>query len=378
MDLPKDVREAQLLPPELWVHVFHRVPWHSRERITLVCQTFRWLAQPLLFERVTIKLARENLKIGLSDRLQFISSPRISSAVKVCRISTPTALDVFTAVFASGIESREIGLDILSQFKNLVSLRLDGFNVTPPLLHKLASLQHLSEMEFVQCAAAMDVISHWLNFSALRYLKFGGIPMKDDMVASTVAGILHPMHTRALVLGFRPLRFLQRLVDAGSTLSLTSLTVPTLITISHEFSAFIDICPALEELRFNVERVTPENTPGTYRFNKPSTNALPRLRILQAPWYMVESFTAERPVAHLIIWDFDEAEEGAIEMLASQSLQYPVESLGLFLPSLSRLVVGALASMTSIRALSLVVESQENSEVQKVCHANPFFFIEHL
>lgn len=82
---------------------------------------------------------------------------------------------------------------------------------------------------------------------------------------------------------------------------------------------------------------------------------------------MVEAFTKERPVAHLVIWEFDEGKEDAIQMLTSQVLRYPIESLELYLPNFTSTVVRALAPMTAIRALSLVIE---NFQAWTVCNSH--------
>ncbi|KAF9463324.1 hypothetical protein BDZ94DRAFT_1259086 [Collybia nuda] len=345
---------VQILPLELWSHIFHHVPWHSRQPITLVCQTFRWLAQPLLFENLEIKIVKDN-QTSLTERLKFISLPHIAPAVIVCRMYTPTLMLRVEPKY------REIGLNVLPRFSNLVSLRLDGFVITNSLLNTIAAFQHLSELELLQSTHGVNDSSPPKHPLPLRYLKSGGLPVKNDTLDTTSATLVHPMYTHTLVLGLRPYKILRKLLDTGSVFALRSLTVRPGIASSPEFTGILNACPIIEELRFPVERPTASYnfSPTIYPFFEPSKTVLSRLQVFQGPWYMVEAFTEERPVGHLVVWGFDEEERGTVQMLAAQEARHPIESLELYTQTLTSTLASTLATMHTIRALSLVIETPQ-------------------
>lgn len=340
---------SQLLPPELWVNIFQRVPCQP---ITLVCRTFRSLAQPLLFENLGIDLVEEDRPTTNPEWLEFISSPHIAPAVKTCRMYSWTAESEF----------KQIGLNTLSRFSGLVFLRLYNFTITTSLLDTIASFRRLSELDLLQCRPGVDDAVSPKHPIPLRYLKSGG--MLYDALDNTAATLVHPLHTHVLVLEHKPYKFLQRLLDTGSSLALRSLTLHLWMAASPQFPGIMEICPALEELRFEDSF----SDSGSSRappcaFNKPPKNALSHLQAFQGPWYMVEAFIKERPVTHLIIRDFDEGKESAIQTLVTHGLRYPVESLELHLQSFTSTLARALSGMNVIRALSLVI----TSENWKVC-----------
>ncbi|KAJ7616951.1 hypothetical protein DFH06DRAFT_1012609, partial [Mycena polygramma] len=85
------------MPPELWVKVFNHIPLHLLPSVTLVCRSFRYLAQPLLFATiVTHPLAPSSTTSRLmhpakyrkrvAERLLFFFSPHISLTVRECQI----------------------------------------------------------------------------------------------------------------------------------------------------------------------------------------------------------------------------------------------------------------------------------------------------
>jgi hypothetical protein len=344
------------LPLELWRHIFLCVPWHSREPITYVCQAFRWLAQPLLFENLEIQVLGGDERV-LIERLQFLISPRIAPAVKVCRMYSPTMHSSVPN------EKKEIGLNAVPMFKNLLSLRLEGFTISNSLLTAITELPHLSELELLRCTPGVNATSLWRP-APLFYLKWTAFPIKNDNLDVISASLVHPKLTHNLILGHRSYKFLRGLLDTGSTFSLRSLTLPPAMAASLDFYNVIDICPLLEELRFRVERINVHAPASVYTFHEPSETSLTRLKVFQGPSNMIETFTKERPVSHLVIWDFDEEREGTIKMLSSQGLRYPIQSLELYLHTLTTKLAGALASMTVIKALSLVVEMPQTREVR--------------
>ncbi|KAG2040932.1 hypothetical protein BDR03DRAFT_857216, partial [Suillus americanus] len=84
------------LAPELWLEIFEHLPSRTLHVVTLTCQSFRYLAQPLLFHSLTFcpysldinnerYIHRLETVERTKKRIQFCSSPRIAHAVRECK-----------------------------------------------------------------------------------------------------------------------------------------------------------------------------------------------------------------------------------------------------------------------------------------------------
>ncbi|KAG1751843.1 hypothetical protein EDB19DRAFT_1203825 [Suillus lakei] len=121
------------LAPELWLAIFEHLPFRTLHDVTLTCQSFRYLAQPLLFHSLTFcpySLDTDNKRFiprietveRTKQRIQFCSSARIAHAVRECKFYPRYIVGAVLNPEIAHNVLLDILLDTLPLFVNIQSL----------------------------------------------------------------------------------------------------------------------------------------------------------------------------------------------------------------------------------------------------------------
>jgi hypothetical protein len=152
------------LLPEIWLQVFPLLSSKVLKEVSLTCQAFRVMAQPLLFQSMTLDIvelcfqprAQPSLTTEMQQdirRLTFYSSSRIAPSVISCKISHwnlewPPFLD-------NGVGDGDIVLDMffqaLPKFINLQNLNCFFIPFTDIGLRQLYLLRNLRSLQVEKC-----------------------------------------------------------------------------------------------------------------------------------------------------------------------------------------------------------------------------------
>ncbi|KAJ7609757.1 hypothetical protein DFH06DRAFT_1246684 [Mycena polygramma] len=235
--------QLDLVPSELWQQIFSYLwlPWDLKA-VSLTCQSFRYLAQPLLFTKIythprsmTLRGLQPNkYRRRTTQRLEFFLSPHIAPAVREAWIDPPLAEDddlptdvLIDAIFEglrklpnlSGLGCRSVRLtskrlailhrlslttlsleSCLSDLQDFTDLRaIPLYNVTfkyhdlmshdavlPPLLSLFLSPRHLQRLSSTS-TQILPVIIRGRPFTRLFHLEIPVASLASDLLVTALS-----------------------------------------------------------------------------------------------------------------------------------------------------------------------------------------------
>lgn len=264
-----------LLPPELWLSIFELLPRDSIRNATHVCQTFRWLAQPLLFATLAFHPSvvvfdyygrpthyKLEFPQETADKMTLAQSSRIASFVTTIHIKPIPLIDSvhsrYTRTPKDDGKMQKDAFDLLPHFPNLVTLHLKDLTLTERDLIALASLPRLDAVMLEACDTSakegpkIPVTS--LSIESRRASPEGALKRLWKV-------FLQPDRLEHLSLGpwsvIDPNVILSTLINVGPWPKLRVFKIGYGATEDEDFVSFLTLVPRLEELYFHAEDVVP-------------------------------------------------------------------------------------------------------------------------
>lgn len=298
--------EYEGVPPELWLHVFSSLKDDKADltTLTIVSKSFAALAQPLLFQHITIRLAcgqhptsgrltcRVDCLERVTERIQFSTQERIAHAVTTIEFSPMisyarrggTGNSTEVAVVA------DLVIRMLPLFPRLRLFRCTHLILQPQHLSTISGMSNLRSFCATNCHLSEGSHSHTYE-SPIQDFTMAWQGNTSDLLGVTLSPHSHkrwfpfvnPSHLRALNLA--PLDafldwMLVDLIDRNIQLhALRSLGLPWMAVRSESFVPLLECTPLLQELRFTVR---PSHRTITMGHPLPR-HVLPNLSVLEAP-----------------------------------------------------------------------------------------------
>ncbi|KAJ7162881.1 hypothetical protein C8R46DRAFT_330383 [Mycena filopes] len=275
------------VPPELWIQIFSYLSTPLDVRaLSLTCQSFRQLAQPLLFTKISTHPAPGIALRGLqankyrrrtSQRLEFFLSPHIAPAVRECWIDPPSP------------EDDDLPTDVLIDaifdgLCNLPNLRVLGCRVIRLTSSRLAVLQRLSLTSITLDSCLSDVT----DFSGLPAiplstvtLRYPNLQPQEYTLSPLLSLFLSPRHLQRLCA--TPTDILP-VISGRRFTRLVQLEAAVECLASDLFIVALSHCPALERitLQLGADGLIPRTVTTAIPPSLPDT-LLPNLKFYRGP-----------------------------------------------------------------------------------------------
>ncbi|KAJ7697219.1 hypothetical protein B0H17DRAFT_376541 [Mycena rosella] len=301
-----------LLPVELWIACWTLCSHRQLRRISLVCQLFRSLCLPLVFQDQTFDVAalgRQLTRNNWMDRVRhlhrtavrldrLIESP-YAHFVRSWKVTLPHSsrispyhpdiqnIHVFDTTYDRVVTTFCRTLEV---YQNLSSLYLQRFTIDTAFRTTLISLPRLQTLTLSECNM---VDQHgFLNLGSLTLIspRDLGAPegplqiASPDTLRTLTLNLSSPI--ASLVTGFGP-KDLPHLIH----LTIDALSVAHLDTLVR----FLDKCPRLESLAINsVSGIHPTSP-------VPHSNTIPLLHTFAGPPSLIQLFVPNRPVSRVTV-----------------------------------------------------------------------------
>ncbi|CAK5264906.1 unnamed protein product [Mycena citricolor] len=248
-----------LIPPELWLQVFSHLSssFADLKSVSLVCDTFRVLAQPLLFARIAIypnfshtalpplalRYTANKSRKKAAQRLDFFTSPGVAPAVRECLIYPPAAEEDAETSIGSRDDVLDAAFDSLRKFPNLRTLECRTVRLTVARLTILHALPQLSGLSLDSCVTDEMV--------GLSPLALSQVTVRSPETSCTdFSVILSPVRLRRLIALTNDIA--PALSDSGRFGKLKYLELPALALTSPQIATALAQCPAVERMVIHV------------------------------------------------------------------------------------------------------------------------------
>lgn len=319
--LPLHIWSEEIFRPHLFVS--------EMKIISLTCQFFRSLAQPLLFR--SIKLPTNTNPGDMLESIRFFSTPRIARVVRLCSIAHTKDRQVIDAFF-----------EVLPLLPNLQSLDLWNISLTFPniMLHldgRCLDFAYIvnSPVDNWQTEPPVSVPSQTLHINDCHACHVGPIDVdSDESQVAMWKSFVDPMVLReAKVLNRLTATFLSEITPLGPFTKLRCLTF-RLSRPNLPYLAFLEQCPLLMHLAIVWEPGCPQGIIALV----PSQTAVPLLHGLEAPDIdTINGFMRGRAVRDLTIPGTIPSTRWAEVKHILEEIQYPetVETIHLGIDRLS-------------------------------------------
>ncbi|KAJ7258781.1 hypothetical protein B0H12DRAFT_1070156 [Mycena haematopus] len=287
--------QVALVPPEIWLHIFGYLStaWDIKA-VSLTCVSFRQLAQPLLFTKISTHPAPPSLALrGLqtnkyrrrtSQRLEFFTSPLIAPAVRECWIDPPSA------------EDDELPTDVLidtifDRLRRLPNLKVLGCRSIRLTSNRLAVLPFLSltTVTLESCLSDLTDFTHHppLPLSTVTF-RYHDALSRDAILPPLLSLFLSPRHLQRL--SATSTEILPVVTKSRAFTRLLQLEIPVECLNSDLFVAALSHCPALERitLQTNSESHIPSRSRVVGAF---PPDMLPNLKFYRGPRHFAALFS---------------------------------------------------------------------------------------
>ncbi|KAJ7051720.1 hypothetical protein C8F01DRAFT_1262515 [Mycena amicta] len=372
-DAEREDSRTSHLPPELWLCVFTHLSSHTDLRaVSLTCQAFRYLAQPLLFSRICTHapLRRHGLRWArtrsptttTTQRLAFFFSPHIAPAVREVCIDPQAQAEDDPDEDPTDVVIDTIFDDGLARFPNLSTLTCRSLRLTPRRLAGLHRLLGLTSLTLDDCRS--DITEFAFSAMAQTPLPLVSVAFKystdDESLQTLLPLFLSPKHLYRL--SSTTTQIIPALAGAPRPFAkLQHLEIPVW-TLPHPlFLPALKQCPALERLALLTDptTTTEQSPPSLPRTGVPSTlpsNILPLLKSYRGPRTFAALF-AGRPTARVTAVELSGVVKASRLTRTLRSLPRNLDSLSFRLDAAAEVPPTLLstlhASFPALRTLSI-------------------------
>ncbi|KAG0698562.1 hypothetical protein DFH29DRAFT_90013 [Suillus ampliporus] len=308
------------LAPELWLAVFEQLPCRALHDVSLTCQSFRYLAQPLLFHSLTFcpySLDTNNRRFihrletveRTKQRIQFCSSARIAHAVRECKFYPRYIVGaVLNADIAYNV-LLDILLDTLPLFINLQSLSFMFVDLSKPQVLKLCALRSLGNLSLGNCTVehVQSLPSSKLQVSDLTIICDNKPRVLEDGRNGHGLSVFSPDHLRSvsIINAVAASQFLNSFLGnaSQSLLQLRRLTLPCELEVVRAFRPLLHLIPELAELKFACPSKIQHDLPKDEMFSLSTySHPLKPLSKYQGPRQLLPHFVRPGALEHLNLW----------------------------------------------------------------------------
>ncbi|KAF7374261.1 hypothetical protein MSAN_00309100 [Mycena sanguinolenta] len=305
-----------ILATELWLACWTLCSRRQLRRLSLVCQLFRDICLPLLFQCQTIEAGGVWSQVKKANWVEWLhrlhrtavrldvlaTSPHVGSvhswrfaACGIPQFSEHSEIQHFGLFISTYMRMLNTFSTTLSHYHNLRSLHLEAIVIDEPFRQALLDLSRLEDLALRSCdiAARSGFVLRLRSFAISgRTLPEPKLPREPLRIACPEA--LHTLHldapeeTTPLFAGFS--------LEPFPQLSVLSLEYLSDLEI---FLGFLAQCPRLEVLTIN--RVHPDLITSLPRYTV-SSNTVPLLRKLAVRQEMLGLLAPNRPLAAVTIF----------------------------------------------------------------------------
>ena len=358
------------LPMDLWPNVISQLSFTDLEPATLVCQYFRKLAQPLLFQTLTVKPFTFNpktMKISpqpdsyqkwISAKLTFCCTPRIAASVRTCDIGPQDLFANREGEYEDpGRSMIDEVFEALVKFKSLTDLILEKVVLTDTNLTQLSRLSICPSLTLMHCTSSAPAPLRL----AVKSLVFRGDATETGLDI-LLSSMVNPNQIEVFSLvGDTAKMLLPQLPHNVVFSNLHTLCLHYSIATSLPLQPFLSRCPALEEIHF-----APPNRAMQMSMSQVlDPSDLPSLHVYHGPDFGAHTFTTGRPIFHVRFWGCDLwGESRSINqlMLYLQELRLSseLESLEFSVNRISKVFLEQIFDLfPHLKALGIVVDANE-------------------
>lgn len=255
------------LPPELWLHIFESECLDQADiaNVTLIQQSFRWLAQQILFKTFQIShIAHRDELLPLQTqqyidrvyhRLDFVSSERIVHAVQNVILNR-----YGEAIVGDLVECSEVINALFSKlhlFHKLSGIYVHSVLVTKLMLSSMYAHPMLRHLQLINCdvdirdSDPVQLNTHTRSHLATFHYADKGISRSINAPPWWTT-LFHPQHITSISLpdDHRSQPLLQFMSSGPILPALWSLDIATTSISSQYFGAAMANCPSLSRLAF--------------------------------------------------------------------------------------------------------------------------------
>ncbi|KIM73896.1 hypothetical protein PILCRDRAFT_828716, partial [Piloderma croceum F 1598] len=358
------------LPMDLWPNVISQLPFTGLEAATLVCQYFRKLAQPLLFQTLTVKPFTFNpktMKISpqpdsylkwISAKLSFCCTPRIAASVRTCDVGPQ---DLFTDKEGESEDPGRSMIDevfeALVKFKSLTHLILAKVVLTDTNLAQLSRLSICPSLTLMHCTSSAPAPLR-LAVKTLIFRNDAAEAGLDTLLLSMV----NPNEIEVFSLvGDTAKMLLPQLPHNAVFSNLHTLCYDYSIATSLPLQPFLSRCHALEEIHF----APPTNVVEMPMSQMLDPSDLPSLHVYHGPDFGAHTFTTGRPIFHVRFWGCDlwggsRSLDQLVPYWQELQLSSELESLEFSVNRISKVFLEQIFYLfPHLKALGIVVDANE-------------------
>lgn len=316
---PTGIIPQATLAPELWLAIFEHLPFRTLHDVTLTCQSFRRLAQPLLFRSLTFcpySLDTNNQRFihrletveRTKQRIQFCSSARIAHAVRECKLYPRYIVGAVLNQKIAYNVILDILLDTLPLFVNLQSLSSMFVDLSQSQVLKLCALRSLGSLFLGNCTVehVQSLSSPKLQVANLTIICDNKIVLENSQNSHGLS-IFSPDHIRSVSI-INPATasyFLNNFIGNASQglLQLRRLTLPCDLEVVRALRPLLHLIPELAELKFARPSQMRYNLPKDEEFSLSAhTYPLKPLSKYQGPHQLLRHFVRPGALKHLNLW----------------------------------------------------------------------------
>ncbi|KAJ7491771.1 hypothetical protein B0H11DRAFT_1803664 [Mycena galericulata] len=307
---PIPVPYLRILPPELWIACWTLCSVHQLRRLSLVCRVFHTVCLPLLLQHQSMDVGA--LWYGISgsnwmDRLRKLQrfSMRLDTLTKHGEsirswefIGMASTYRLTCQQIVPNIAPFDIAYDrVLAKFcgtlrlcQNLRTLYLQELTIDSPFREALSALSMLQDLTFWNCeivpsdGVPLEISVFSISLDSPVEIE-GTVPL--GIVSTDGLRVLHIGPCRdniGLIRGFGQDKFP----------SLLDFSLQELLDV-EPFLALLKQFPQLETLEIKSTR--PDLSP----LNNLSSDIIPVLRKITAPWDLITFFIVDRPVSAITV-----------------------------------------------------------------------------
>jgi hypothetical protein len=363
------------LPMDLWPDIVSHLSFDTLDRVTLVCQYFRKLAQPLLFRTLVVKPFAFNPKTRKTSprsrdyqkwifmKLAFYSIPRIAASVKTCDVKPQEIfVDSLTSeIVDPGRAIINAAFEMLVQFPGLSDISVTMVVFIDNNLAQLSRLSTLSSLVLMCCksSAAAPLRITAKNFVFRQDMRRGRVV--EEGVHILLSSMVIPSEIESLsLMGRTTQELLEHLPHSAVFSKLHTLCLDPSAISSPYLPSLLSRCADLEEIHF------PSHDGINDDFITQSTmhpSSLPGLKVYHGPDFCAHDFTTDRPIRHMRLWaSFDESRhpDDLISYLKRLNSGGELESLEISVQCVTKGLLEEICySFPHLKALRITVDSME-------------------